>query len=93
MPRISHKILTETLRDLEKHGLVTREVRSELPLRVEYSISGHGETVRPVIEAMRAWGHVHIAAAPDTPERNEGLQSSGTAAAPPVERDGAAIGG
>jgi DNA-binding HxlR family transcriptional regulator len=62
MPDISHKVLTSTLRTLEREGLIRRTVYAEVPSRVEYSISAHGETVRPIIQAVRAWGHEHIAA-------------------------------
>ena len=61
MPDISHKVLTATLRSLEREGLVCRTVYAEVPPRVEYSISAHGETVRPIMQAVRAWGHEHIA--------------------------------
>jgi DNA-binding HxlR family transcriptional regulator len=61
MPAISHKVLAATLRDLEHEGLVSRTVYAEVPPRVEYSISRHGETLRPLIESVRVWGHKHIA--------------------------------
>ncbi len=61
MPEISHKVLTETLRDLEREGLILRIVHSEMPAHVEYRISLHGESVKPLIEAVRAWGHAHLA--------------------------------
>src|SRR5690349_4375539 len=57
MPAISHKVLATTLRDLEHEGLVSRTVYAEVPPRVEYSISRHGETLRPLIESVRVWGH------------------------------------
>ena len=60
MPEISHKVLTETLRDLEREGLVCRKVYAEVPSRVEYRISDHGETVKPIMQAVRAWGHEHL---------------------------------
>ena len=63
MPEISHKVLTETLRDLEREGLLTRTVISEMPTHVEYALSAHGESVAPLIEAMRAWGRGHLARA------------------------------
>ncbi len=60
MPEISHKVLAATLRSLEQEGLISRTVYAEVPPRVEYSISSHGEPLRPLIEAVRAWGHKHI---------------------------------
>src|ERR1017187_353536 len=60
MPDISHKVLTATLRSLENEGLICRRVYAEVPPRVEYRISGHGESVRPIMQAVRAWGHEHL---------------------------------
>jgi DNA-binding HxlR family transcriptional regulator len=61
MPDVSHKVLTETLRNLEQEGLVCRTVRSETPSHVEYQISEHGETVLPLMHAVRIWGRGHLA--------------------------------
>jgi DNA-binding HxlR family transcriptional regulator len=60
MPDISHKVLTTTLRSLEDEGLISRTVYPEVPSRVEYSISAHGETVLPILQAVRAWGQEHL---------------------------------
>jgi DNA-binding HxlR family transcriptional regulator len=60
MPDISHKVLAATLRALENEGLINRTVYAEVPPRVEYRISDHGETVRPILQAVRAWGHEHL---------------------------------
>src|SRR5580658_7613525 len=60
MPAISHKVLAATLRNLEHEGLIWRTVYAEVPPRVEYGISSHGETVRPIIGAVRAWGRQHL---------------------------------
>jgi len=60
MPDISHKVLASTLRGLENEGLICRTVYPEVPSRVEYCISGHGESVRPIIQAVRAWGNEHL---------------------------------
>jgi DNA-binding HxlR family transcriptional regulator len=60
MPDISHKVLASTLRSLEHEGLICRTVYPEVPARVEYRISDHGESVRPIIQAVRAWGHEHL---------------------------------
>ena len=61
MPDISHKVLTATLRNLEQEGLICRTELPEVPLRVEYRISPYGESVRPLIEAVRLWGRAHLA--------------------------------
>jgi DNA-binding HxlR family transcriptional regulator len=61
MPDISHKVLTATLRNLETEGLICRTDFLEVPPRVEYRISPYGESVRPLIEAVRLWGRAHLA--------------------------------
>ena len=53
---ISQKVLTDSLRSLEADGLVTRTVYPEVPPRVEYSLSELGESMRPIIKSMEAWG-------------------------------------
>jgi|SRR5579863_10254806 len=60
MPDISHKVLAATLRHLEQEGLISRTVYAEVPPRVEYCISSHGQSVRPIIQAVREWGRGHI---------------------------------
>ena len=62
MPDVSHKVLTETLRNLEREDLICRVVHSTAaPAHVEYQISAHGETVKPLIHAVRLWGREHLA--------------------------------
>ena len=53
---ISQKALTASLRSMEEDGIVIRTVYPEVPPRVEYSLSSLGESMRPVLDAMRAWG-------------------------------------
>ena len=53
---ITQKMLTQQLREMERDGLVHREVFPEVPPRVEYSLTPLGETLRPVIDAMCQWG-------------------------------------
>jgi DNA-binding HxlR family transcriptional regulator len=59
MPRISQKMLTEQLRQLEGHALVTRTIYAEVPPRVEYAATPLGESLRPVITAIGDWGSTH----------------------------------
>ncbi|WP_218079535.1 winged helix-turn-helix transcriptional regulator [Anthocerotibacter panamensis] len=56
MPGVSQKVLTQQLRELEKHRLILREAYRETPPRVEYALTPHGETLRPLTELMCAWG-------------------------------------
>lgn len=57
---ISQKVLTSNLRAMEDDGLLAREVFAEVPPRVEYTLTERGESLRPVIDAMRAWGDAHM---------------------------------
>ena len=54
--KISQKVLTSNLRTMEATGIVRREVFAEVPPRVEYSLTELGDTLRPVLDAMWAWG-------------------------------------
>ena len=53
---ISQKVLTDNLRALEKDGIISRTVFPEVPPRVEYALSELGDSMRPIIDAMQAWG-------------------------------------
>ncbi len=53
---ISQKVLTDSLRSMEADGIITRTVYPEVPPRVEYALSELGESMRPIIDAMEAWG-------------------------------------
>lgn len=53
---ISQKSLTDSLRSMEEDGLVVRTVYPEAPPRVEYSLSELGESMRPILDAMEAFG-------------------------------------
>lgn len=75
MPWIAERVLIRQLRELEAAGLVTRVVHRRMPPHTDYGLSPYGETLRPVLDAMRAWGAGHIARNPD---------ESGPPAAPPA---------
>ena len=58
---ISQKMLTQTLRALEKDGLVRREVISTRPVSVEYSLTDLGRTLVPVVGVVVRWAEEHAA--------------------------------
>lgn len=54
--KVSQKVLTTQLRDMEAKGLVNRQVYAEVPPRVEYSLTELGKSLKPVLDAMWNWG-------------------------------------
>jgi DNA-binding HxlR family transcriptional regulator len=55
VPGISQKMLTQTLRALEREGLVTRTVHAEVPPRVEYALTKDGQDARSAVAGLVAW--------------------------------------
>jgi DNA-binding HxlR family transcriptional regulator len=53
---VSQKVLTANLRSMENSGLLTRKVYPEVPPRVEYTLTETGYSLKPVLDAMVAWG-------------------------------------
>ncbi|KZN23495.1 HxlR family transcriptional regulator [Haladaptatus sp. R4] len=62
---ISSKVLSDSLEDLGEKRLVNREIVSDKPVRVEYSLTSIGESLEPVILSMRDWGSEYLAPADD----------------------------
>jgi DNA-binding HxlR family transcriptional regulator len=56
---VTQKILAQQLRELEGDGIVKRKVYAEVPPKVEYSLTPMGQTLRPVVQIMCAWGTAH----------------------------------
>jgi DNA-binding HxlR family transcriptional regulator len=59
LPGASKKVMTDTLRALERDGLVTRRVIAEVPVRVEYSLTPLGWSMTEPLMALSEWGNVH----------------------------------
>ena len=59
LSKITQRMLTRQLRELEAVGLIKRTVFAEVPLRVEYALTPHGRTLEPVIRALWVWGDAH----------------------------------
>ena len=63
---VSQKVLTANLRSMEDSGLLTRTVYPEVPPRVEYTLTETGYSLKPILDAMVAWGTEY--------NRNNGLK-------------------
>lgn len=57
---ITNKMLSQTLEDLEAKELVHREIVSEKPVAVEYSLTDRGRSLEPVIKSLEEWGKTHF---------------------------------
>ena len=53
---VTHKMLTQQLRELERDGILHREVYKQVPPKVEYSLSPLGARLGPILDAMHSWG-------------------------------------
>jgi len=62
VPGISQRMLTLTLQQLVRDGLITRVAYAEVPPRVEYSLTPMGETLRALVRDMDEWGQAWVAA-------------------------------
>ena len=59
LKQISHKMLTQQLRELEAHGLITRTVHPVVPPRVDYALTPLGKSAVPIIDELRTWGSAY----------------------------------
>lgn len=57
---VSQKMLTQTLRGLERDGLVTRTVFPEVPVRVEYALTEAGRSLQAPLRALEEWSIEHL---------------------------------
>src|ERR1700724_666920 len=59
LPAPTKKMLPQQLRELERDNIVVRKVYAQVPPRVKYSLTRHGESLRPILRLMSAWGKKH----------------------------------
>ena len=60
---VTQKVLTQQLREMERDGMIARQVFAQVPLKVEYSVTPLGASLKPVVEAMHQWGAAHASSA------------------------------
>ena len=58
---VSEKVLIQQLRELERDGIVAREVHEQVPPKVVYSLTGRGESLNRALEPLGDWGEEHLA--------------------------------
>jgi DNA-binding HxlR family transcriptional regulator len=61
IPSISNKVLAGELKELEQYGLVHRIEYTEMPPRVEYSLTNAGKSLLPLLHELANWGNTHTA--------------------------------
>src|SRR5215470_4231857 len=59
IPKTTKKMLTQQLRELERDGIIRRKIYAQVPPKVEYSLTRHGESLKPILRSMSAWGEDH----------------------------------
>jgi DNA-binding HxlR family transcriptional regulator len=100
IPGLTKKMLTQHLRELERDGIVHRKVFAEVPPRVEYSLTRHGESLKPILKLMSAWGNRHRSRYGVTtarPQKTEvsahpiSATAAGITSAPPLPRFAAGV--
>ncbi|WP_167957534.1 winged helix-turn-helix transcriptional regulator [Anaerosporobacter faecicola] len=57
---ITHKMLSQQLKELEQDGIIVRKEYGEVPPRVEYTLSDRGKTLMPILHEMCRWGHENM---------------------------------
>jgi DNA-binding HxlR family transcriptional regulator len=56
LPKVTAQMLTAQLRELESDGVIHRKIYTQVPPKVEYSLTSYGESLSPIIRAMTNWG-------------------------------------
>ena len=60
LPNITQRMLTNQLRELEKDGLIHREIYPEVPPKVEYSLTELSKSIMPILLSLKDWGKAHM---------------------------------
>jgi DNA-binding HxlR family transcriptional regulator len=85
IPGLTKKMLTQHLRELERDGIIHRRVYAQVPPKVEYSLTKHGESLKPILKLMSAWGAKHRARYGSPKSEVHAQKAAGSAKVPPGE--------
>lgn len=80
LPKVSPKVLTQTLRGLERDGLISRDVRNAVPAHVEYGLTPMGSSIIPLLHNLCLWAKDNSSERDEARRRFDGSQriSDGT---------------
>jgi DNA-binding HxlR family transcriptional regulator len=70
LPQVTQKMLTQQLRELEKDGLVNRLIYTQIPPKVEYSLTAAGKSLLPILETLCQWGQNYVSEVERTEQKN-----------------------
>ncbi|WP_370630086.1 winged helix-turn-helix transcriptional regulator [Fictibacillus sp. 18YEL24] len=59
LPGVTHKVLSQQLKELEEEGFIDRKSYNTVPPKVEYTLTAFGATLLPILKQMHEWGTVH----------------------------------
>ena len=74
---ISQKMLSQTLKSLERDGLVSRKAFATVPVTVEYAITPLGQTLATTLDALRVWAETHMEEVTANQQRYDARAKSG----------------
>ncbi len=60
IPNISERVLIKQLRELENYDIIERKVFAQVPPKVEYSLSGYGEQLKPILDDLEQWSRSYL---------------------------------
>jgi len=60
LPKVTQRMLTRQLRELEEDKLIERTIHPEVPPKVEYSLSEFGRTLEPILKVLQGWGMEYL---------------------------------
>ncbi|WP_079423695.1 winged helix-turn-helix transcriptional regulator [Clostridium oryzae] len=60
IPGITEKMLIQQLRKFEDYNIINRKIYSQVPPKVEYSLTEHGKSLKPIMSLIEQWGNEHL---------------------------------
>lgn len=77
---VSQKMLTQTLRHLERDGMISRTLLSDRPIQVSYALTERGRSLAPILFALKEWARLHYLAVEDARRAHDATHSGAAAA-------------